>query len=68
MKQLFDSTSFDCSKLITKAYSTSFSIGTMLINKRLREHIYSIYGFVRYADEIVDSFHGFNKKKTARKV
>lgn len=61
MKQLFDSTSFRCSKLITNAYSTSFSIGTRLISKRIREHIYSIYGFVRYADEIVDSFHDFDK-------
>lgn len=61
MKQLFDTTSFRCSKLITNAYSTSFSIGTRLISKRIREHIYSIYGFVRYADEIVDSFHDFDK-------
>ncbi len=63
MKQLFDNTSFDCSKLITKAYSTSFSLGTMLIDKKIRKHIYSIYGFVRYADEIVDSFHGYDKEK-----
>lgn len=63
MKQLFDNTSFDCSKLVTNAYSTSFSIGTMLIDKKIRKHIYSIYGFVRYADEIVDTFHGFDKEK-----
>jgi len=63
MKQLFDNTSFDCSRLITQAYSTSFSIGTMLIDKKIRKHIYSIYGFVRYADEIVDTFHGFDKEK-----
>jgi phytoene/squalene synthetase len=61
MKDLFDSTSFSCSKLITNAYSTSFSIGTMLLDKKIRKHIYSIYGFVRYADEIVDSFHNFDK-------
>lgn len=67
MKQLFDSTSFRCSKLVTNAYSTSFSIGTRLINKRLREHIYSIYGFVRYADEIVDSFHDFDKINLLKK-
>lgn len=63
MKHLFDTTSFDCSKLITNAYSTSFSMGTMLIDKKIRKHIYSIYGFVRYADEIVDTFHGFDKEK-----
>ncbi|TAG56209.1 MAG: phytoene/squalene synthase family protein [Cytophagales bacterium] len=62
MKHLFDKTSFSCSKLVTTSYSTSFSIGTKLINKSIRQHIYSIYGFVRYADEIVDTFHGFDKK------
>lgn len=61
MKHLFDSTSFECSRLITKAYSTSFSLGTMLLDKRIRKHIYAIYGFVRYADEIVDTFHEYNK-------
>lgn len=67
MKQLFDTTSFDCSKLVTKAYSTSFSLGTRLIDKKIRKHIYSIYGFVRYADEIVDTFHGYNKAVLLKK-
>ncbi len=62
MKLLFDSLSQECSKLTTKAYSTSFSLGIYFLNKRLRSSIYSIYGFVRFADEIVDSFHGFDKQ------
>lgn len=45
------------SKIVTTKYSTSFSIGIMLLDKRIRDHIYSIYGFVRLADEIVDTFH-----------
>lgn len=63
MKQLFDDLSKDCSRLTTRKYSTSFSMGILFLNKRLRSPIYSIYGFVRLADEIVDSFHGFNQKQ-----
>ena len=63
MKSLFDKISRECSKLTTKAYSTSFSLGILFLNKRLRGPIYSVYGFVRFADEIVDSFHGYNKKE-----
>lgn len=62
MKQLFDDLSKECSRITTKKYSTSFSLGILFLNKRLRSPIYSIYGFVRLADEIVDSFHGFDKK------
>lgn len=61
MKQLFDTVSYECSKLTTKAYSSSFSMGILCLEKRLRTPIYSIYGFVRFADEIVDSFHDYNK-------
>ncbi|MEH0156672.1 phytoene/squalene synthase family protein [Limibacter armeniacum] len=61
MKELFDATSFECSKLITKAYSTSFSLGIQTLDKKLHEPIYAIYGFVRYADEIVDTFHDYDK-------
>ncbi len=61
MKQLFDTTSIQCSKLVTKAYSTSFSLGIGLLDKKFRNDIYAIYGFVRYADEIVDSFHNYDK-------
>ena len=62
MKQLFDDASVHCSKLITRKYSTSFSIGIFFLHKSIRNPIYSLYGFVRLADEIVDSFHGFDKK------
>lgn len=61
MKQLFDDVSVACSKLTTRAYSSSFSLGIHCLDKRLHPHIYSIYGFVRFADEIVDTFHDFNK-------
>jgi phytoene/squalene synthetase len=62
MKALFDSVSIRCSRLTTKAYSTSFSLGILCLEKQLRDPIYSIYGFVRFADEIVDSFHQFDKE------
>jgi 15-cis-phytoene synthase len=61
MKALFDIVSFHCSQLVTKAYSTSFSLGILCLEKELRDPIYSIYGFVRSADEIVDSFHAYDK-------
>lgn len=60
---LYTQTAFDCSKLITKTYSTSFSLGIRTLNKRYHEPIYAIYGFVRYADEIVDTFHDHDKKE-----
>lgn len=62
MKQLFDDVSFKCSKLVTKNYSTSFSLAVYMLSPIIRNAIYSIYGFVRFADEIVDSFHGFDKE------
>lgn len=62
MKQIFDNVSVKSSKLTTHAYSTSFSLGIYFLNKRLRNSIYSIYGFVRFADEIVDSFEGYDKR------
>jgi phytoene synthase len=61
MKEIFDSVSIRCSRLTTNAYSTSFSLGILCLEKQLRDPIYSIYGFVRFADEIVDSFHDFDK-------
>lgn len=61
MKEIFDKLSAQCSEMITKRYSTSFSLGIYFLNERLRQPIYSIYGFVRLADEIVDSFHNYNK-------
>jgi len=62
-KELFDSVSIQCSKATTHTYSTSFSLGIRCLEKQLRDPIYSVYGFVRFADEIVDTFHGFDKKK-----
>lgn len=62
MKILFDNLSLQVSKMTTRAYSTSFSLGIYCLSNSLRDSIYSIYGFVRLADEIVDSFEGFDKK------
>lgn len=61
MKSLFDTVSFNSSKLVTKTYSTSFSLATKMLYQTIRGDVYNIYGFVRFADEIVDSFHSFNK-------
>ena len=63
MKQLFDDVSMKCSQLTTKSYSTSFSLGIRLLSKEIRGGIYAIYGFVRFADEIVDSFHDYDKNQ-----
>ncbi len=60
--QLFHSTCADCSRLITQRYSTSFSLGIRVFDKRFRAPIYGIYGFVRFADEIVDTFHEYPKE------
>ncbi len=62
-KEIFDYVSKKCSKTFTKSYSTSFSFAIKLLNKEYQIAIYSIYGFVRLADEIVDSFHEYNKSK-----
>ena len=62
MKELFDSVSNDCSKLVTKKYSTSFSLAVKMLSSKIRKDIYNIYGFVRFADEIVDTFHDFDKE------
>mgnify|MGYP001181802309 CR=1 FL=1 len=63
MKKIFDSISEDLSKVVTEKYSTSFSIATKLIDNSIRQDIYNVYGFVRIADEIVDSFHQYPKKE-----
>lgn len=63
MKDLFDKVSLKSSKMVTNAYSTSFSLGIKFLSNRFHDPIYSVYGFVRFADEIVDSFHDFNKKE-----
>ena len=61
MMQLFQNVSHQCSKITTEQYSTSFSSAIKLLHKDLRTPIYNIYGFVRLADEIVDTFHGYDK-------
>lgn len=63
MKHLYEQLSYDVSKLVTNKYSTSFSLGILALDKKLRKHIYAIYGLVRVADEIVDTFHDLDKKK-----
>lgn len=67
MKQLFDELSYSVSKITTKKYSTSFSLGILAIKPTIRPAIYAIYGYVRLADEIVDSFHGYDKEKLLKR-
>ncbi|MGO1751783.1 MAG: phytoene/squalene synthase family protein [Psychroflexus sp.] len=62
MKSIFDIVSKRCSKTVTQSYSTSFSTATRLLAPSIRQDIYNIYGFVRFADEIVDSFHDYDKE------
>jgi phytoene synthase len=67
MKYIFDQISKKSSKLTTVTYSTSFSMGIRVFKKKYHDPIYAIYGFVRFGDEIVDSFHGFDKRKLLTK-
>lgn len=67
MKALYDQVSLQCSRLTTRTYSTSFSLGILCLEKGLRDPIYSIYGFVRFADEIVDSFHHYPQRTLLEK-
>lgn len=67
MKALFDSVSIRCSRLTTRAYSTSFSLGIRCLSKELRDPVYAIYGFVRFADEIVDTFHEYDKESLLKR-
>ena len=68
MKLIFDNLSSKISKLTTNEYSTSFSFSSRLLSKKIRTEIYAIYGLVRLADEIVDSFHGYNQKELLNKL
>ncbi|WP_439555015.1 phytoene/squalene synthase family protein [Dyadobacter sp.] len=68
MKALYDQLSVSCSKKTTKLYSTSFSLGIHFLQPKFHDPIYSIYGFVRLADEIVDSFHGYDKHALMAKI
>ena len=63
MKEIFDIVSRSCSRAVTNSYSTSFSSATKMLAPSIRQDIYNIYGFVRFADEIVDTFHDYNKEE-----
>ncbi|QEE51185.1 phytoene/squalene synthase family protein [Flavobacterium alkalisoli] len=63
MKSIFDKISYECSRNVTRAYSTSFSSAVKMLSPRIRQDIYNIYGFVRFADEIVDTFHDYDKEQ-----
>lgn len=63
MKAIFDDVSRSCSQIVTNSYSTSFSVATKMLAPSIRQDIYNIYGFVRFADEIVDTFHNYDKEK-----
>lgn len=62
MDKTYDKVSFGASRLVTCTYSTSFSIGVRCLDPSIRDALYGIYGFVRFVDEIVDSFHGFDQE------
>lgn len=68
MKQIFDELSYSVSKITTQKYSTSFSLGILALKPSIRKAIYSIYGYVRLADEIVDSFHDYDKGKLLNRL
>lgn len=67
MKKLFDELSFKVSKTVTEKYSTSFSLGILALKPSIRPAIYAIYGYVRLADEIVDSFHDYDKAQLLKR-
>ncbi len=67
MNNLFDLVSFKTSKMVTRKYSTSFSLGIYFLDKKFHDAIYAIYGFVRFADEIVDTFHDYDKEALLQK-
>jgi phytoene/squalene synthetase len=62
MKELFDKISYKCSHEVTSLYSTSFSLAVKMLSPKIQKDIYAIYGFVRFADEIVDTFHDYDKE------
>jgi phytoene/squalene synthetase len=67
-EEIFNKVSQLCSKTVTHRYSTSFSLGIRLMKKKFRNPIYAVYGFVRLADEIVDTFHKHNKEKLLKRL
>ncbi len=67
MFSLYEKTTFGCSRLITEKYSTSFTLGIKTLDKKFHDPVFAIYGFVRLADEIVDTFHDFDKEKLLKR-
>ncbi len=67
MKAIFDNVSYQCSRLVTESYSTSFALATKMLGSSIRSDIYNIYGFVRFTDEIVDTFHDYDKETLFKK-
>ncbi|SFU38712.1 Phytoene/squalene synthetase [Pustulibacterium marinum] len=67
MKSIFDSVSYQSSKIVTESYSTSFSLAVRMLSPTIRQDIHNIYGFVRFADEIVDTFHEYDKERLFNK-
>ncbi|MEQ7799609.1 phytoene/squalene synthase family protein [Pedobacter sp. ASV1-7] len=68
MKKLFDELAYKVSKAVTEKYSTSFSLGILALKPSIRPAIYAIYGYVRLADEIVDSFHDYDKERLLQRL
>jgi phytoene synthase len=68
MKKLFDELAYKVSKVVTEKYSTSFSLGILALKPSIRPAIYAIYGYVRLADEIVDSFHDYDKERLLQRL
>ena len=68
MKKLYDELAYNVSQATTEKYSTSFSFGIKALAPHLREAIYAIYGYVRLADEIVDSFHGYKQEELLQQL
>lgn len=68
MKKLFDELAYEVSKRTTEKYSTSFSLGVLALGPKIRDNIYAIYGYVRLADEIVDSFHGYDRRQLLERL
>ena len=68
MKKLFDELAYKVSKVVTEKYSTSFSLGILALKPSIRPAIYAIYGYVRLADEIVDSFHDYDKDRLLQRL
>lgn len=62
MKAIYDELSAEVSKVTTRMYSTSFTLGIYFLDRNIRSAVYAIYGFVRVADEIVDSFHNYDRR------